>query len=302
MPARLAILYEHPRWFAGLFSALRARGIEFEEWHAHSLVVDPGRSNWPDLVFNRMSASAAWRGHACGQFAVTELLSLLDEQRVPVVNGSAAYAVEISKLRQAAVFRRCGLRTPATRAANSPQTLVLAAREMRFPIVVKPNCGGAGSGIRRFESLAELERGAESVEFGADSIAVLQEYHAPRNGSITRVEILDGQFLYAIRVEAAGFNLCPADVCAVNGGLRVERVEIPAAMETAALSVARTARLDIGGIEFLNDAATGEPIFYDINALSNFVANAPQVVGFDPVARLVDYLARRLEAGIWARR
>ena len=33
--------------------------------------------------------------------------------------------------------------------------------------------------------------------------------------------------------------------------------------------------------------------YYDINALSNFVANAPQVVGFDPVPRLVDYLLER---------
>jgi hypothetical protein len=33
---------------------------------------------------------------------------------------------------------------------------------------------------------------------------------------------------------------------------------------------------------------------YDINALSNFVADAPSVIGFDPFERLVDYIEARL--------
>jgi len=30
--------------------------------------------------------------------------------------------------------------------------------------------------------------------------------------------------------------------------------------------------------------------YHDINALSNFVAGAPRVVGFDPFVKLADYL------------
>jgi glutathione synthase/RimK-type ligase-like ATP-grasp enzyme len=301
MPAQLAILYEHPRWFNSLFAALRSRGIPFEPWRAESLVVDPCRQDWPALVFNRMSPSAAWRGHVCAQFAVGELLSLLESRRVPVVNGSAAYAVEISKLRQAALIQRCGLRTPATCAANSPEALVVAAGGLRFPVLVKPNCGGAGFGIRRFDSLAELRAAAGQVEFGADGIALVQEHHAPRDGFITRVEVLDGQILYAIRIEASRFNLCPADLCGEGPPPRVEPVKTGARVEDAVLGLARAARLDLGGIEFLADAATGEPVFYDINVLSNFVANAAQILGFDPHVRVADYLARRLQAIAWAR-
>ena len=36
--------------------------------------------------------------------------------------------------------------------------------------------------------------------------------------------------------------------------------------------------------------ATAASTFYDVNANSNFVADAPRVVGFDPFARLVDWL------------
>jgi hypothetical protein len=53
----------------------------------------------------------------------------------------------------------------------------------------------------------------------------------------------------------------------------------------------------VGGIEFLVDDRDGKWYVYDVNALSNFVADAPNVVGFDPFARLADYLEGRLAEG-----
>ena len=38
------------------------------------------------------------------------------------------------------------------------------------------------------------------------------------------------------------------------------------------------------------DDRDGRLVYYDVNALSNFVADAVNVVGFDPFARLADYL------------
>lgn len=63
----------------------------------------------------------------------------------------------------------------------------------------------------------------------------------------------------------------------------------PALIE-AAEAIARGANLDIGGIEMLVDDRDGTPRFYDINALSNFVANPLDVLGWDPHERLVDWL------------
>ena len=295
---RLAILYEHPRWFEGLFAELRARGIAFEEWKAESLTLNPDRGEWPDLVLNRMSPSARWREHGCGQFAVLEMLRLLESRRVEVINGSDAYEVEISKLRQMDIFRRCGVAAPRTRAVNCPKLLAAAVAELRFPIMVKPNCGGAGSAMRRFDSPDELSRVSAQIDFGADNIALVQEYRAPRGGFIQRVEVLGGEVLYAIRIEAKSFNLCPADVCSISPH-KLERFEPSQEIATSALALARAARLDVGGVEYLEDAATGEVLFYDINALSNFVADAESVVGFNPTALFVDYLDRRLNAIRW---
>ena len=55
----------------------------------------------------------------------------------------------------------------------------------------------------------------------------------------------------------------------------------------------------MGGIEYVFDERTGRQLYYDVNALSNFVADPVRVIGFDPYARLADFLiaeAQRHEA------
>jgi hypothetical protein len=59
----------------------------------------------------------------------------------------------------------------------------------------------------------------------------------------------------------------------------------------------RAARIDVGGVEYLTDR-DGRVHFYDVNATSNFVADAPALLGFDPTARFADSIegvARRRE-------
>ncbi len=296
--ARLAILYEHPSWFLPLFEALRRAGIAFEEWRADQLAFRLEETDWPDLVFNRMSASAAWRGHAHAQFAVRELLAVLEARRVAVVNGLAAYELEISKVRQLELFRRAGARTPKTGVANCPGQLLRAARGLAFPVVVKPNCGGAGAGVRRFEAPAQLEAAAGEVEFGCDNTVLVQEHIPSRDGACYRIEILDGEILYCLKVQrdGAGYNLCPADACGSAAKPVFTRCEPLPEAAALALHAARLGRIDLCGIEYVIDHRTGEPVFYDLNVLSNFVADAPRIVGFDPYEQLVEYLGRRLHA------
>jgi hypothetical protein len=43
------------------------------------------------------------------------------------------------------------------------------------------------------------------------------------------------------------------------------------------------------------DDRDGTPLFYDINALSNFVANPLDVLGWDPHDRLVAFLKSTIE-------
>ena len=313
----IAVFHEHPHWFAPLFAELDRRGLAYRRLDAASHSFDPAERSVPySLVFNRASPSAYLRGHAQSLFYTLHWLRHLELLGVPVINGADAYGLELSKALQLDLLEELGLPYPRARVINDPAQAPAAAAALRAPVLVKANVGGSGAGIVRYETTAALTdavaRGA--VSLGVDGTALVQESAPLRDGHITRVETLGGKYLYAINVYPAtgSFDLCPADACqttdgvelvrgacavdAPRTGLRVEGTRPPAEIIAQVEHIARAARLDVGGIEYLVDDRDGRHYFYDINALSNFVADAPNVVGFDPWVPLVDYLEQR--AGI----
>ncbi len=312
----IAIYHEHPDWFRPLFAELDKRGIPFERLDAAAHCFDPSETTVPwSLVFNRASPSAYLRGHAHSTFHTLHWLRHLAQLGVPVVNGADAYALELSKATQLDLLRQLGLPYPTARVINHASRAIDAATGFRYPVLVKANVGGSGAGIVRYDTPELLAAAVAegSVDLGVDGTALVQEAAPLRNGHITRVETLGGKYLYAINVYPPqdSFDLCPADACqTTNGvelvrgacaidapktGMRVEGTtpsdEIIAQVER----ISRAANIDVGGIEFLVDDRDGRHYFYDINALSNFVADAPNVIGFDPFVKLVDYLETRID-------
>jgi glutathione synthase/RimK-type ligase-like ATP-grasp enzyme len=311
----IAIYYEHPDWFRPLFAELDRRGIQYVRVDASSHWYDPAERQSPySLVFNRASPSAYLRGHGQVTFHTLSWLRHLERIGVPVVNGSAVYQMETSKALQLDILDELGLPYPKARVINNASLAPRAAEGLRFPVVVKANIGGSGAGITRFDSAESLARVAEEgrIDLGMDHVALVQELAPLRDGHITRVEVLDGRFLYAINVYPAedSFNLCPADICqttdgqqlsrtacavdAQKNGMRVEQFKPSRELIREVERIAARVELDVGGIEYLIDDRDGHHYFYDINALSNFVADARNVIGFDPFERLVDYLVERV--------
>jgi hypothetical protein len=307
----IVIYYEHPDWFRPLFAELDRRGIPYVRVDAAQHHYDArARDAEFALFFNRMSASAYLRGHGNALFYTRNYLAHLERQGVRVINGYESFAIETSKALQLSLLASLGLQFPRTSVINDAGQTLRAARDMRFPVVVKPNIGGRGAGIVRYDDLETLERAAQAggVDLGIDSTALVQEFIPARGGQIQRVETLGGKYLYAIKVSTGGesFNLCPAEICQVEAGvaaagemcladapksgLKIEAFTPPAEVIEAVERIAGAARLDMGGVEYIVDERDGALMYYDINALSNFVADAPRVLGFDPHARLVDYL------------
>ncbi len=313
----IAVYHEHPDWFKPLFAELDRRGTPYVRLDAAAHSFDPAERDVPySLVFNRASPSAYLRGHRQSTFYTLHWLRHLERIGVPVVNGAQVYSFELSKASQLDLLEELGLPFPAARAINHPSVAIEAARDLRYPVLVKANIGGSGAGIVRYEHEAALvgaiERG--EVELGVDGVALVQESAPLRNGHIVRVETLGGDYLYAIKVYPAvgSFDLCPADACqTTNGielvrgacavdapktGLRVEGYTPPGEIIAQVEAISRRAGLDVGGIEYLVDDRDGKHYFYDVNALSNFVADPENVIGFNPWVKLVDYLVER---GSW---
>lgn len=314
--APLGVFYEHPDWFKPLFAELDHRGIEYLRIRSDDHLIDPAEPA-PALgaLFNRMSPSAWKRGRGGSIFYTHDLLSWAEERGIATINGSDVYRLETSKARQIDLLARLRLQAPRTRVVSSINALPQAAESLVFPLIVKPNIGGSGAGIVRFDSYRALFEAVveRRIESGLDGVLLLQEYHRPADNSIVRVETLDGEYLYGIRIHLGDtdeFNLCPADVCrtvdgeqlssiacpqgAAKAGLTVEAYTPPPDVIAAVERIARASKLDVGGIEYLESSRDGRLYFYDINALSNFVAQPLTVIGFDPTARLVDALEERL--------
>jgi hypothetical protein len=267
------------------------------------------------VVFNRMSPSAYLRGRGHNILYTLNYLAHLERLGVRVINGLSAFRVETSKALQLSLLQSLGLPYPRARVIHHASQAVEASDGLRFPVVVKANIGGSGAGIVKFDRREDLDRAAEEgrLDLGVDQTTLVQEFVPARAGHITRVEVLGGRYLYAINVFSTGesFNLCPADICQTSDGvelsraacpvdapknnLRVEGYTPPAAIIRDVERIMQTAGIDVGGVEYFVDDRDGRPYYYDINALSNFVADAPRVVGFDPFARLVDYLEQEVK-------
>lgn len=310
--ADLAILYEHPEWQKPLFAELDRRGVSYQPIDLKRAAFDPDAIPAAQLYFNQASPSAYVRGNTRAVPLALSLMRSLEAQGARVLNGSRAFALELSKSVQAAVLGRLGLGHPRSLAFNDPEAALDQWRG-GWPALVKPEQGG--SGARMFllnepEELRRLLRDRADLWL-PDNLLLLQEYFPvdPSRG-IVRMEFVGRRYLYAMRVVSHGaFNLCPSEVCNPADGsgghceipeaAPVKPVEFHAFPEVPSEAIEQGERimeaggLDVGGIEYL-EAADGRRIFYDINANSNLRRPIGQAFGFDPFERVADYLLSQL--------
>jgi glutathione synthase/RimK-type ligase-like ATP-grasp enzyme len=289
----LAILYEHPVWFEPLFAALDRRGVSYTASGPDGHWSPADASIPAPVVLNRIAMSSFLRSDEHPIFHAAAMLDHWRRRGARVINGADVMAVDASKARQLALIASLGFAIPETRVVHRAVDVEAAAATLGFPLVVKANIGGSGAGIVKFDNMAELRWAVAEGELptSVDGVLLVQDYVPARGGTITRIETLERNYLYAIEIAGGGaFDLCPADACVADSGISMKAVEPAPELVAATEAIARAMNLDVGGIEVMIDDRDGVPRFYDINALSNFVAQPLDVLGWDPHERLIDYL------------
>jgi len=297
---KLAIYYEHPDWFKPLFAELERRNIPYDKLHVGQHAFDPAMREAPyGLIINRVSAYPSGGSRPEIVWYAQQYLAYLERIQADVINGYDSFLVGTSKAIQLTIFDQLNLRYPLARVIHDQAQAPQAAAGLTFPIVIKPNIGGSGVGIRKFNSLAKLEQAVNTdlIDLGLDHTALVQEFLPAKGGHIVRLEIMNDEFLYAIRLPITenSFNYCPADGCNIdNPTLKIESYRPPTHVIEEAKQILAASQADLGGVEYLVNARDDQIYYYDINPLSNFVADAPKVVGFDPTAKFVDFLEARM--------
>ena len=307
----LVVIHEHPEWQKPLFAALQRRGISFEPFdvtHAAFTNTDAPRAR---LYFNQASPSAYVRGNARAVPLALAYMRSLEQLGARVLNGADVFAFELSKSAQATMLHTLGIDTPKSITFNEPAALRQFADRITWPAVLKPDQGGSGARIQVVESVEQVEEifRRDPSYWLPDNLFLLQEYlpHDAEQG-IVRLEFLGGELLYAMRVKTHGrFNLCPSPVCNPDDGEGFCEIPAPQAVDAppvefypyrdvpreaveTARRIVKAARLDVGGIEYL-ETPDGRRVFYDVNANSNLRPSVAQEYGgFDPFEKVVDYL------------
>ena len=315
---RVHVIHENAEWSAPLFDALTARGASHADWHMGDFALDL-TSPPPDGVFyNRMSASSHTRGHRYAPEMTTGLLHWLEASGRQVLNGSRAIALEINKVAQYAALTNAGLTVPDTVACHTADQIMDAyGRFGGRPVITKHNRAGKGLGVKLFRDASSLEDYVRGPAFepSVDGITLLQSYVEAPAPFITRVEFIGGRFLYAVRVDTSeGFELCPADVCALDNvcmadsnqdDVRPQKFEIIAGFDDTALgrrllprmeTVMRQAGLDVAAFEFICDAED-RPFVYDVNTNTNYNSDAEARAGMSAMDSLAAYLQTELLSG-----
>ena len=311
----LVVIHEHPAWQKPLFAVLSRRGVNFGVFDLKSAAFLDSDVPEAPLYFNQASPSAYVRGNTRAVPLGLALMRTLETKGARVLNGADVFALELSKSAQAALMRVLGVTGPRSLTFNSLAAVRDRAEEVGFPALVKPEQGGSGARIFRADSLEDVERLLEQRDdiWFPDNLLLLQEYVPYDEATgIIRMEFLGGKLLYAMRVVSHGaFNLCPSPVCNPEDGTAgvceipelttTKPVEFypypdipPDAVETG-LRLIRAARIDVGGIEYL-DALDGRRVFYDINANSNLRPTVAATFGFDPFERVADYLEEQIRS------
>ena len=219
--SRIHVLHENSAWLPPLAEAFDQRRLPWTEWFLDAGTFDLAAPPPQGVFYNRMSASSHTRDHRFSAELTAAVLAWLTRWGRRVVNGPGALDLEISKARQYAALESHGIATPRT-VLVAGREHVAAAAQRHFPgqpVILKPNRGGKGLGVRLFmstDSLADHLAG-DAYEAPVDGLHLLQEYVRAPRPFITRAEFVGGRFLYAVEVDTSdGFELCPADACAVG--------------------------------------------------------------------------------------
>jgi hypothetical protein len=308
------VIHENPAWLEPLARALDSAALPWRDWFLDRGVFDLSQPPPEGVFYNRMSASSHTRDHRYSAELTASVLAWLAGHGRRVVNGPRALDLEISKTRQYAALEAAGIRIPRTVLVAGKEHLVAAARR-HFdggPVILKPNRGGKGLGVRLLQNAGALAGYLDGADYEppVDGLHLLQHYvRAPVTGPsgplITRAEFIGGRFLYAVEVDTSdGFELCPADVCAVDdafcpvgdGTPRAKFTiidDIDAALKQRYEAFLAANDIEVAGIEFIADA-NGATYTYDVNTNTNYNADAESRAGRSAMTALAQFLCGEL--------
>ena len=202
---------------------------------------------------------------------------------IPTANGSVAIEQSRDKLHSMQLLAHAGVPMPVTGFAHNIQDIDLLLEAVGGPpVVIKLLEGTQGLGV----VLAETRKAAESV-VGAfrqiDANILIQEYIEESNGADTRVLVVGGQAVAAMK------RMAPAGEFRSNlhrGGTAVA-VELTEQQRHIAVEAARIMGLGVAGVDLLQ--SNHGPVVLEVNS-SPGLEGIETATGVDVADQIIEWL------------
>ena len=287
------IIHENEEWLIPLRKALKKFDVQYEEWLLNDMIINIDKTPPNGVFFSRMSASNYTRNHLHSNQSTNIILTWLENHNRRVINGTNVLKLEFSKVLQQLLLKKSGFKTPKTIVAVGTNRIKEAASNLNiYPMIVKPNQGGKGFGVKLINTINELDTMLKDnlITSSKDDTWLLQEKISTNDDFITRMEFVGGNFIYSLKVYSKNsFELCPADTCEIDfdefcpvneindtknsqPSFFIDKKPDKELAKELTLFLKKH-QIEVAGVEFIRNK-DGVPIFYDINTNTNYNLNA----------------------------
>lgn len=239
-----------------------------------------------ELLVSRIFASAVFRGHAVAHERMARLIPAAEQRGILLVNCGRAHFFEIDKRAAAEELRRAGIDVPQVQALGTPGEL--DPETLRYPCVIKPNCGGRTTCTTIAHAADEAR---EFLRTAPDIALIAEDYIAPEQGYITRVEVVAGAPELVVKRSIAANGLS-----AYHLGSTYELYpSYPQPVREATVRAAQTLGILFGSFDVIENG--GRAWVIDANSVSNVSEDNTEMFQFDLMRAHAEGIARMWRAG-----
>ncbi|HEY3404883.1 MAG TPA: hypothetical protein VGK59_15945 [Ohtaekwangia sp.] len=283
----IGVIYRHAEHFNPLFTELKKSGLSYEIIDPSNQYFNPLQRELPfSLVLNDMS-NPSYQKNKSG--ILIEYLKLIEglHTGASIINGSRIGETFTYQTRQFNIFASLDMPFPKTIVASNTEQFLKSIHELKFPILVSYNdC----SEKTRFESEAELVQAIILDQLNFDNRAlVIQEYIPSKGNHTVRAEMLNGRFLYAVKIFCAGDS---------SEGWSLEaHMEVftpPLNIITALEKIAHASLMDVGSISFITDRRSNTILFQGIQPHTSTYSQEVKGLTVNMNEHIANYVGHRL--------
>lgn len=278
----IGILFESVEWSnQHLYDLIINSDIKAELINLETEPISFQRILQHKLIVNRLFPSAPLRGFKNSFTIARNVLKVIYDQKIPIINPFEAYLYDCSKICSMQALNRQGIPVPES-IAYFTSADHFKHNSLFFPLVLKPDCGGRSYYTYILNDQYDLKDTLENIP---EQPFILQEYIKPIKNFTTRVEII-GKDIMSINKRYLGANgLSSYHAGSVYG----DYADCPEKIIRTSFKALKTLHISIGSLDIVE---TDDVNFYiiDVNATSNFSEDNIDMLGFDPIKKMAEYI------------